>query len=111
MAQRCGLALVLGLCWLTMSGPSRAVIKATTPLKVFLDDSGSILLAKVDKFYPEKPALILEVKENLKGKSAHKRLPVSVKVDKTADKENYLPPILKRLAADQEVILFVKERG
>ena len=111
MVRRIGLACILAISILCFVTPGRAVIKATTPLKVFLEDSGVIVLARIDKFYPEKPALVLEVREDLKGKAVYRRLPVSVKVDKTAEKENYIPPILKRLAPEQDVILFVKERG
>src|SRR4029077_15876187 len=79
--------------------------------QVFLGDSHFIFVAKVDQFFPEKPALVLTVQEDLKGKVGQRRLPVMVKVDAKAENQNYIPAILKRLAANQEIILFVQERG
>ncbi len=41
----------------------------------------------------------------------YRRLPVVVKLDRAAEHENYVPPILKRLAEGQDLVLFIKERG
>src|SRR2546423_3123161 len=111
MAWRLGPALFLGVAFLYFPWPAAAVIKALTPLELILDHSNVIVRATVDQFYPEKPALVLTVQEDLKGKADLRRLPVAVKVDRAAQNENYIPAILKRLAVSQEVILFVKERG
>lgn len=63
MVQCFGCLLLLGVFYFHWAATATAVIKAITPLKVFLEDSTVILLAKIDKFYPEKPALVLNVQE------------------------------------------------
>src|SRR5262249_20724530 len=70
-----------------------------------------IFVAKVEQLLPEKPALVLSVKDDLKGKAEYRRLPVVVMVDRRAEHENYIPQIMKRLAAGQDLILFAKENG
>src|SRR3989442_989828 len=111
MVRRFSLVFLLGLVFLQPAGLVFGVIQAITPLQVFLEDSTAIVLAKIDKIYPEKAALVLNVQEDLKGKAVYRRLPVVVKVDRAAENENYIPPIMKRLAAGQDLILFIKERG
>jgi len=111
MVRRLSCILVVGFLFFYLAHQTFAVIKVTTPLKVFLEDSNFILLTKVEQFYPEKPALILNVQEDLKGKTAYRRLPVVIKIDKAAENENYVPAIMKRLAVGKEIILFIKERG
>jgi hypothetical protein len=78
MARHFCRLLLLGTAFFYLISPAAAVVKAVTPLKVFLDDSNVIFLAKIDKFYPEKPALVLNVLEDLKGKASYRRLPVVV---------------------------------
>ncbi|MCI0640192.1 MAG: PQQ-binding-like beta-propeller repeat protein [Gemmataceae bacterium] len=88
-----------------------AVIAAPRPLRVFVDSSTWIAQAKIDQFFPEKPALVFQIEDNVKGKPGAKRLPVVFKLDPKAEKENYIPPLLKRLGKDQKALLFVNERG
>jgi outer membrane protein assembly factor BamB len=90
---------------------AEAVIKAAPSLKVYLDSSTFIFSAKVEKLYPEKPALVLAAAEDFKGKNPHRRLPITVKLDPKAENENYIPPLMKRLGENQDVILFVNQRG
>jgi outer membrane protein assembly factor BamB len=106
MVRRLGVLLVLGLVVCHQPAPVSAVIKALTPLDFFLDQSSFIVVATIDQFFAEKPALILSVKEDLKGKADYRRLPVVVRIDREAVHENYVPQIMKRLKADQDVILF-----
>src|SRR5271166_2120497 len=106
-----GCVLCVALLWLSGLAPTYAVIKAITPLKVFLEDSNHIVLTKIDALYPEKPAFVLSVLEDLKGKPAYRRLPVVARSDKSAANEDHVPTILKRLAVGKNVILFIKERG
>src|SRR5262245_45403031 len=90
---------------------AHGVIKVLTPLKSFVADSQFIVVAKVDKLYPEKPALILTVSDDLKGKLPYRRLPINLVGDSEAKKEKHVPALLKRLAPDLPVILFVHQRG
>lgn len=102
----CAVLLVLlaaSLAW--------GVIEAPRPLKIFVDDSNLIVQAKVEQFFPDKPALVFTVERDIKGKWDQRRLPVVVKLDPKAKDENFLPPLLKRLGPGQQAILFIKERG
>ncbi len=88
-----------------------AVIAAPRPLRVFVDSSTWIAQAKIDQFFPEKPALVFQIEDGVKGKPGQKRVPVVFKLDPKAENENYIPPLLKRLGKDQQALLFVKEIG
>jgi outer membrane protein assembly factor BamB len=90
---------------------SHAVITALTPLKAFQSDAQFIVVAKVDKLYPEKPAMMLVVTDDLKGKTPFRQLPMSLTGDKEAAKDKHTEVMLKRLAPDQSVILFINQRG
>lgn len=99
------------LCLLAAFELAHAVIKVLTPLNTYVGLSKYIFVAKVEKYFPEKPALILNIQDDLKGKAPYRRLPVTIKVDSKAANENFIPPILKRLSVDQEIVFFVLERG
>jgi outer membrane protein assembly factor BamB len=101
---------LLGLVALCVPPDAFAVIKVALPLEALLDGSKIIALAKVQEFYPDKPALVLNIQEDLKGKADFRRLPVVVRLDPTAANQNFVPPIMKRLGVGQDLILFVKER-
>jgi outer membrane protein assembly factor BamB len=112
MVRRFGCSLFVACAFFKLSLPASAVIKTTTPLAFYLDQGQYIFVAKIDKFYPEKPALVFVVKEDLKGKVDYRRLPAVVRIDREALNENYVPQIMKRLAVDQEVVLFtMRERN
>ena len=68
------------------------------------------MVAKVEKLYPEKPAMLLNVEDDLKGKLPFRKLPVHLKGDTEANKLNHVPQLLKRLAGDLPIILFVEEK-
>jgi outer membrane protein assembly factor BamB len=102
---------LLGLIAVGVPSPAFAVVKVARPLLGFIDESNIIVLVKVQEFHPDKPALVLNVQEGLKGKLAFRRLPVVAKLDTAAPNQNFVPAILKRLAVGQDLILFVNERG
>ena len=87
-----------------------AVIMALLPLQTVIRSSQFIVVAKVAKLYPEKPAMLLSVDEDLKGKLHFRKLPVHLKGDTEAEKLNHVPQLLKRLANDLPIILFVEEK-
>lgn len=84
-----------------------AVITALTPLKNFLADAQFIVVAKVEKLYTDKPALMLTVTEDLKGKAPFRKLPINLTADNDSKKEKHL--LRKRLAPDLPVMLFFNE--
>jgi outer membrane protein assembly factor BamB len=90
---------------------AHAVIMVLTPLRTVLDTSQFIVVGVVDKFYPEKPAMLLKVTEDLKGKLPTRELPMLLKGDEEAEKGKQIPLLLKRLGPDLPVILFLNKRG
>src|SRR5262245_26518198 len=58
----------------------------------------------------EKPAMLLIVDEDLKGKLPFRKLPVHLNGDTEADKLNHVPQLLKRLGNDLPLVLFVEEK-
>jgi outer membrane protein assembly factor BamB len=106
----CRVGFVLGSLLLLVSS-AQAVITAKLPLAQLLRDSQIILVTKVEKLYPEKPALVLTVTQDLKGTAPIRRLPINAKGDDEATKGNHIPQLMKRLAPDLPVLLFVNQRG
>lgn len=102
-------AAVLALGWL--AGEAAAYITAPTPLKTFVASGNFIVVAKVDKLDPQRPAAVLMVTEDLKGKLPLRRLPINLTGDAEAKKDNHPPQLVKRLAIDLPVVLFVTKRG
>lgn len=85
-----------------------AVIQVLIPLQQLIEkDADLIFIAKVERLDPEKPALVLTVSEKLKGPTEFpfERLPVNL----TGDKELHTPKLLKRLALDVPIVVFVKK--
>ncbi len=106
--SRVGLSL-LGL--VAVVSIARAVIAAPTSLAAKLKDTHYIVVTKVDKLLPERPALVLTVEEDLKGKFPLRRLPINAKGDADAEKLGHIPKLMKRLAPGLPVVLLVNHRG
>src|SRR5881396_3445907 len=87
---------------------ARAVIKADTPLKAIEGSAVYVVVGKVDKYFADKPAMVVEVSEDIKGKSPYRKLPINLKVaDQKTFEKNQIGPLLKRLGPDQEIIFFL----
>jgi outer membrane protein assembly factor BamB len=100
--------LVLAL--LILTSPAFAVIKVLLPLRQPIEQEQFIFVAKVEALDPDKPSVVLVPEEDLKGKAPFKKLPVLLKGDSEADKDKQTPQLLKRLAPDLRVVLFVSLR-
>src|SRR6478752_3462184 len=98
------IVLALLAMWLFFSlNRAQAVIKAETPLKAIEGAAVYIVVGKVERFFPDKPAMLVTVTEDIKGKAPFRTLPVNCKVaDEKAFKENLIEPVLKRLGPDLE---------
>ncbi len=106
-----GMAIpIVGLGLLLMETPAQALITALTPLQSILNQSTFIVAAKVESVDADKPALVLVVEENLKGKSLLHKLPVLLKGDAEAKKKDHVPQILKRVAPKLPLVLFILQR-
>lgn len=84
-----------------------AVIQILLPLKSVLDDSQTIMVAKVERLDPSRPSMVLATSESLKGGSPFSRLPVNL----TGDKERHTPRLLKRIADGTPILLFIKKES
>ncbi len=110
MRKRAG-TLILGIAvWLAAS-QVQAFITALYPLKDVLAGGQFIFMAKVEKIDPDKPALILGVGEKLKGNPAFDKMPMNLVGDSEGQKAKHTQQLLKRLAADMSVVVFVNQRG
>jgi outer membrane protein assembly factor BamB len=98
--------VLLGVA-LALTGPlAHGVITRLLPLGGVLKEMQYICVARVEKLDPDRPAMILTVAEDLKGKLPFRRLPVNLKGDTGARKAKEVPQLLKRLAPDLPLVLF-----
>src|SRR5436190_213031 len=103
---------VLGLVLIFSWQHAHAVIKADTPLKAIEGDSTYILVGKVEQYFPDKPAMLVTVTEDIKGKAPFRQLPINCKItDQKSAKNNQIEPLMKRLGADLDIIFFVNPKG
>jgi hypothetical protein len=106
-----GLLLGLGLILSGRSAP--AVIPTAFPLQSVLKGKGAyphIFMVKVEKFLPDKPAMMLKVEENLKGKMPFEKLPVNLTADDEGKKAGDTEKMLKRLAGGVPLVVFLRHR-
>src|SRR5713226_7754203 len=110
MRKRAG-TLILGIAvWLAAS-QVQAFITALYPLKDVLAGGQFIFMAKVEKIDPDKPALVLGVGEKLKGKPSFDKMPMNLVGDSEGQKAKHTPQLLKRLASNLPVVVFINQRG
>jgi hypothetical protein len=89
------------------------VIKATSPLKLFVADSTQIVRVRVGRFDPANSRLVFDVEESLKGTPGDRTLNVAWKLDPESKWEGVrtLPRLLKSIGPDQRAVLFVNDSG
>ena len=104
---------ILAAAILVLAGThAHAVITAKTPLSRFEGDALYIFVGKVEKHFPEKPALLVTITEDIKGKAPFRTLPINCKVtDEKVFRDNQIEPLLNRFGPDQEIIFFLEPRG
>lgn len=104
--------LLFGLLAVCVS-QARGVIKATSPLQLFVRDATQIVRVKVNHFAPEKSRLVFEVQQDIKAKMEQRTMPVVWKLDPDSKWEGIrtLPRLLKCFGPDQEAILFINDAG
>jgi outer membrane protein assembly factor BamB len=94
------------LLWLP---EAQALIKATLPLRVLMEDATVIVAAHIDGLDAKRPAMVLAVDATLKGKAGFTRAPVAILGDDEAHKEKQVPQLLRRLADKLGLVLFVNK--
>jgi hypothetical protein len=89
------------------------VIKATSPLKLFVGDATQIVQVKVTKFDPDNNRLVFEVEQDIKGKFEQRSMNVVWKFEPDSKWEGIrtLPRLLKCFGPDQQAILFINDAG
>lgn len=110
IAPAIALPIAAGLS-LLLAAPAHAVITRLTPLAEILSGQQYIFTATVEKVDPEKPGIILNVNEELKGKVPFKRMPVNMTGDSEAVKEKHPEKLFKRVKPGLPVMVFAGGRG
>lgn len=109
-AQR--LRWMLAFAMLLLAGSvGQAIITAKTPLAGQIASVSYVVVVKVEQFHPDKLNMVLTVEEDLKGKLGPRRLSMVLKGDSEAEKLNHVPMLLKRLAPDLPLVLFITQRA
>lgn len=99
-----------GLALLLLATPAGAVITRLTALQDMLTEATFVVTARVETLDATRPAMVLTLDEALKGKPTWKRLPVLLKGDNRAVKLKESPELLRRLARELPLVLFVNQR-
>src|SRR5262245_36075143 len=105
------IGIILGAVLLAIGLPAHAVITRLTPLREILANEKHIFVAKVETLDPDKPAVVLKVDEELKGKASFARLPVNLAGDSYGQREKHPAQLVKRLAPNLPVVVFTSARG
>jgi outer membrane protein assembly factor BamB len=100
----------LGAGILLAATSASAVITRITPLRDLLDEAQLIFTAKVESIDADRPAMVLNVDEHLKGKAEFRRLPVLLKGDEEAAKKEETPKLLRRVAPRLPLVVFVHQK-
>jgi hypothetical protein len=108
---RCVLSMMASLTLFTTD--AAAVIKATSPLKLFERDSTQIVQVKVTKFDLENNRLVFEVQQDIKNKLEDRSMNVVWKFEPDSKWEGILtlPRLIKSFGPDQPAILFINDAG
>src|SRR6516225_985656 len=107
---RHGRLLLAALAMLALTASALAIIKALLPLDALVTVSQVIVVAKIEKVDAHTPLVVMAVQEDLKGKAAFRKLMVDFKGDDEAKKLDHVPQLLKRVAPELPVILFLNPR-
>jgi outer membrane protein assembly factor BamB len=102
--------LVLGIGLFIAGSKARAALSAPLPLSTIIKDNTFIFLTEVETIYPDKPALMLKVGKQLKGKFPFSKVPINLTGDSDAKKNNYTAKLRKRLAPKLPVLVLISLR-
>jgi outer membrane protein assembly factor BamB len=103
-------ALALGMGFLFI-GQARALITADYPLHDAIAIHNHIVMAKVEKFDADKKRMILVFGDSLKKeKPSYERVAVSFERPDEDGQKDHVPQMMKRLANDLPVVVFIEAR-
>jgi hypothetical protein len=100
--------------WLVLfASAAQGVIKATSPLKLFVRDATQIVQVRVTKLDAEKRRLVFDVEQNIEGEWEQRSMNVVWKFEPDSKWEGIraLPRLLKSFGPDQQAILFINDAG
>ena len=108
----CVLTVLAALLMLS-TAEVHAIIKAVSPLKLFVRDSTQIVQVRVTQFVPESNRMVFDVEQDIKGKMEQRSLPVVWKFEPDSKWEGVrvLPKVLKSFGRDQQAVLFINDAG
>lgn len=108
---RCVLLTIALLALSTSEAPG--VIKATSPLQLFVRDATQIVQVRVTQFAPESNRLVFDVEQDIKAKIEPRSMNVVWKFEPDSKWEGIrtLPRLLKCFGPGQQAILFINDTG
>lgn len=108
---RCVLLMIALLALSTSE--ARGVIKATSPLRLFVRDATQIVQVRVTRFDAENNRLVFDVEQDINGKLEQRSMNVVWKLEPDSKWEGIrtLPRLLKSFGPDQQAILFINDTG
>jgi hypothetical protein len=105
------LALPFAVALLLTGTPALALVTRLIPLREVLHSEQFIFAVKVAQRSTVKPAVKLQVAEDLKGKVPFRTLWIPLPAEKDERQGKETTQLLKRLAPDLPLLLFVSKRG
>jgi hypothetical protein len=112
--SRIARCVVLTIALLTLcAADAPAVIKATSPLELFVRDATMIVQVRVTQLDLDKKRMTFEVEQDIKGKMEQRTMPVGWKLEPDSKWEGIrtLPRVLKSFGPEQKAILFINDAG
>lgn len=104
-------SIVMALVWVSvLASPAHAVIIKKVTLKDLMQVSTHVAMMKVDRVDPDRPSMVLVAETDLKGKLEHRRIPMNLKGDRFAEMLKHTPELLKRVAKDLPILVFIQEK-
>ena len=113
MSRSAGCAIIIIALLALSASEAPGVIKATSPLMLFVRDATQIVQVRVAQFDLDKNRMVFEVEQDLKAKLEERTLPTVWKLDPDSKWEGIrtLPRLLKSFGPDQRAILFINDAG
>jgi outer membrane protein assembly factor BamB len=90
---------------------SNALFTRLTPLSEVIQEHHFIVVAKVEMLDGDKLNAVFTIEEDLKGKFSVRKLAINLTGDAEAKKLDHTPMLLKRLAPNLPVVLFVNQKS
>jgi len=105
--------LIAGLALLSVTGFAVAVIMAPLPLSALIGSADYAFAAKIEKINAdaERPTVLLEIDDDIKGKFPIRKIPLVFQGDADAKKQDHPGQLLKRMQPGQSVVFFVNKKG